>query len=310
MSKHSFPRYQSPLTLLHNLGVLPNGATLDKNDLTLARKALLAEFDLSQKTTIKWEGREVSRDDVLKLFDSFQSDNLIEYHNAIQEDKVLQSFVAQHQLEEESTFIKNPIYETEGFKRFIGPYFGAAFVVNLIQLLQSPDFVKARALFAIPQLWNEESAQEHWQIIQKILNEKLAGLKKAKEDPFSYGIKIDGRGEKAYFHPDLISILNFLPDSFGQFRTNYGTELIDLAIKLINKGKGDTGMYIFSRTKNLQGGLTLKFAISNLESQLEKIEYQVNDKSTFPLGRVLWIGFWALILLFKFLNLANSCSRY
>lgn len=304
MSKYSFPQYQSPLALLSKVGVLTDGKNLDKNDLTLARKALLAEFDLSQKTTIRWEGREVSRDDVLKLFDAFQSDNLIEYHNAIQQDEVLERFVARHQVDPDDSFADNPIYETDGFKRFIGPYFGAAFAVNVIHLLQKPDFVPAKTLFALPRLWDEESAQKHWQIIQKVLDEKLAGLKKAKENPFSYGIKIDGRGEKTYFHPDLISILNFLPDSFEQFRSNYGGELVDLAINFINKGDGNTGMYIFNRAKNLNGGFALRLMVSHMEGQLENIEYQV-AASPFPVRRVVWIIVWVLIILFRIMN----CNR-
>lgn len=305
MSKYSFPRYQSPLALLSKLGVIKEGTSLDKNDLTLARKALLAEFDLSQKTTIRWEGREVSRDDVLKLFDAFQSDNLIEYHNAIQQDEVLKRFVGQHQLDpDDPSFEDNPIYETEGFKRFIGPYFGAAFAVNVIHLLQNPDFVAAKTLFAFPRLWDEESAQKHWQIIQKVLDEKLAGLKKAKENPFSYGIKIDGRGEKAYFHPDLISILNFLPDSFEQFRTDYGSQLVDLAINLINKRNGETGIYIFNRVKNLKGGFALQLRVSHLEGQLDKIEYQTAS-SSFPTGRTVWTIVWLIIVL---LRIMMNCS--
>jgi hypothetical protein len=305
MSKYSFPRYQSPLALLSKLGVIKEGTSLDKNDLTLARKALLAEFDLSQKTTIRWEGREVSRDDVLKLFDAFQSDNLIEYHNAIQQDEVLKRFVGQHQLDpDDPSFEDNPIYETEGFKRFIGPYFGAAFAANVIHLLQNPDFVAAKTLFAFPRLWDEESAQKHWQIIQKVLDEKLAGLKKAKENPFSYGIKIDGRGEKAYFHPDLISILNFLPDSFEQFRTDYGSQLVDLAINLINKRNGETGVYIFNRAKNLKGGFALQLRVSHLEGQLDKIEYQTAS-SSFPTGRTVWTIVWLIIVLFRIMM---NCS--
>lgn len=305
MSKYSFPRYQSPLALLSKLGVIKEGTSLDKNDLTLARKALLAEFDLSQKTTIRWEGREVSRDDVLKLFDAFQSDNLIEYHNAIQQDEVLKRFVGQHQLDpDDPSFADNPIYETEGFKRFIGPYFGAAFATNVIHLLQNPEFVAAKTLFAFPRLWDEESAQKHWQIIQKVLDEKLAGLKKAKENPFGYGIKIDGRGEKAYFHPDLISMLNFLPDSFEQFRTDYGSQLVDLAINLINKRNGETGVYIFNRAKNLKGGFALQLRVSHLESQLDKIEYQTASSSSLN-GRAIWTVVWLILVL---LRVMMNCS--
>lgn len=305
MSKNTFPHYQSPLTLLSKLGINGNGGTLDKNDFILARKALLAEFELSQKTTIKWEGREVSRDDILKLFDAFQSGDLIEYHNAVQQDEVLNRFVAQHKLDLEDSFSDNPLYETDGFKRFIGLYFGAAFAHNVLQLLQKPDFVAARALFALPQLWDYESAQENWEIIQKALEKKLDGLKKAKENPFSHGIQIDGRGETAYFHPDLISLLNFLPESFEQFRTDYGTALIELAIKLINQGKAETGIYVFNRAKVLKGGFKLQLMKSHLEGQLDKLDH-LPDRSSIPTGRIIWIVVSILIFM---LRIMMNCSR-
>ena len=74
--------YQSPFQILNRAG-LHSGKELQKADLLLARKVLLAELDLHNQSTIQWDGREMGRDDILKMFDLFEAEFTIEYHNAI-----------------------------------------------------------------------------------------------------------------------------------------------------------------------------------------------------------------------------------
>jgi len=300
-------RYQSPLSILSKANLNPSGI-LSKADLNLARKVLLAEFDLKQQTTINWEGREISRDDVLKMFDSFDSSNLIEFHNVIQQDPELKKFLEKHQFNPDDEFEEHPLYQNEAFKAFVGPYFGAALSANYVALLNNPDFVKGKALLAMPRLWDSAAEQQCWSEIGAALERKLEELKSAKSNLTSYGISVGGRGEKRFFHPDVVSLLNFLPDSFEEFRSNYGLALIELAAQSYNSGQAETCEYIVNRVKNLNGGYRFKFVLNNFIGELNKLDLQAaRSSSSGSSGRSgTWVIISIVVALLRLMTLCNN----
>lgn len=300
-------RYQSPLSILSKANLNPSGV-LSKADLNLARKILLAEFDLTQQTTINWEGREISRDDVLKMFDSFDSSNLIEFHNAIQQGPELKKFIEKHQFNPDDEFVEHPLYQNEAFKAFIGPYFGAALSANYVALLNNPDFVKGKALLAMPRIWDSASEQQCWSEIGAALEKRLGELKLAKGNLTSYGISVGGRGEKRFFHPDVVSLLNFLPDSFEEFRSNYGIALIELSAESYNKGQAETCGYIVNRAENLNGGYRFKFVLNNFQTELSKLNLQTASSGySGSSGRSgTWIIISIVVALLRLMTLCNN----
>lgn len=286
--------YQSPLQILSRAGI-HTGNELQKADLLLARKVLLAELDLHNKTTIQWDGREIGRDDILKMFDLFEAELTIEYHNAIAQDEALALFLARHQFQENQQFKSNPVYKRAGFKQFVSPYFLAALQKNFFHTLLHPNLAKATALLDLLPYLDESSTQKFWDQLRVALDQKLEQLKAAQFNVHLNAIDINGLGEKKYFHPELIDTLNLLPDSFEGYRSGYGFALLKLAAACMRNSRGETAVYILNQAKFLEGGALFRTQIDGLLKQIKQLGYKPNRRIS---DRTL---IWASIAVFFFL---------
>lgn len=293
LEKQDAPPYLSPLQILTRAGV-HTGHEIQKADLLLARKVLLAELELSNHTTILWSGRELGRDEIIKMFDLFESGTSLEYHNAIAQDKGLMAFLAQHRFEANQSFTTNPLYNSAGFKRFVSPYFLAALQRNIAHTLLHPNLDKAKGLLNLLVYLDEPSVQKFWDQLRTILDQKLDQLKAAQSNVFLNGIDINGAGEKKYFHPELIDTLNLLPQHFEGYRSSYGFALLKLASACMRNSRNETAMYIVDQARFLEGGTLFKAAIGGLLQQIKQLGYRPNRKIS---DRTL---IWATIVLFFF----------
>lgn len=301
LEKQDAPYYLSPLQILTRAGI-HIGYEIQKADLLLARKVLLAELELSDKTTVLWNGRELGRNEILSMFDFFESGSSIEYHNAIAQDKVLMAFLAQHRFDENQSFIANPLYNSVGFKQFVSPYFLAALQKNIAHTLLHPNLGKAQGLLNLLIYLDESSAQKFWDQLRAILDQKLDQLKAAQSNVFLNGIDINGAGEKKYFHPELIDTLNLLPQHFEGYRSSYGFALLKLASACMRNSRGEAAMYIVDQARFLEGGTLFNAAIDGLLQQIKQSGYRPNRKIS---DRTLT---WAMIaLLFFVLIFAYLC---
>lgn len=272
--------YQSPFKILEWAGLQKDGE-LTVEDLKLAGKILLTEFELKRQTTILVSGLELSRNDVIKMFDAFNAPNIIKYHQAIQEDIFLQTFLEQHVVDLDYKIKDNPIYQEEDFKVFVAPYFAEAFKINYIQLLSSLDHVTAKVFFELPKLWDAYNEEKAWSGVRPVLELKLEELKKAKSNLFWYGIKPDGRGERRFFSQILISFLNKLPDSFMEFRNNYLYALLEIALVCYRNSKWRTGGLIIDCANSLNRNYRIKSNLPELEDEINNLVRYVRSGRNF-----------------------------
>lgn len=118
-------QYISPL---HFLELSAAGSTIDKKDLLLAKKKLLAELELNDGKGIVINGKERTKNDIVRFFDDLQQTADLSYHTAIYQDKVLLKFLEYNTLEKKDRFASNPLYADEAFIEWIGPFYADSFV--------------------------------------------------------------------------------------------------------------------------------------------------------------------------------------
>lgn len=124
--------YLSPITLT---GLQPqfSGPELFKYNLPIARQRLLEKLTL--RGTLEIGGRQLSREDIDRIFDEMADDTRLQYHLAIWQDPVLLRFLEEGILEPDKDFAANTLYTTPGFRQFVSPWYAQALGHVRAQLL-------------------------------------------------------------------------------------------------------------------------------------------------------------------------------
>jgi len=156
-------QYISPF---HFVELPPTGA-IDRKDISLARKKMLAELELNDGKGIEINGKEVSKNDIVLFFDELQQSSQLSWHIAIYRDKVLLGFLEQGILEEKDRFAQNLLYTDEDFIVWISPYYANAFVPFFNNCFQLHLDKKAGTLLNNPLLMNSYYRETTWDNIAK-----------------------------------------------------------------------------------------------------------------------------------------------
>lgn len=259
--------YISPLKLLKDYR-LPVELKLDRDTMRLARQALLAEIDLSPRHTVKVGNSEMTRDDVLKMFDNLQAEGAFEYHEIIHRDPALLRFFTEGVLPSEP-LADQPGFRDPGFIQFISDFYPELFSRNFADILVHPEFDKMNSLFQLPSEWisGPSQRQVHRQVAD-LIHKKVANLNNMVAK--SQGKKIfPFRKEDAerYYHHIIIEALNRLPYQFVGLREHYGIQLLDLAYVMWNSGRVDDAHYVVRRIEEIKGTTELKRHIDHFWSQ-------------------------------------------
>ena len=217
--------YISPF---RNLG-LDLTAELDKNTLNLAKNRLLAEFDLSRTGTIQRGSAEMTKSDVIQLFDSLDNADNLAHHRQIANNRGLLAFLEKQQLDNKNAFVDDLAFSSAAFKAFVRPYLVqscTAYMLNSFKngqsanLKQFPnDLLNQLETNDVESIWQAVDAYLKQQRTQADnLTERIKGRDK---------IKIDDA--QAFRSPQFVACLNWLPDRFQDFRTGYVASLFYLA---------------------------------------------------------------------------------
>ncbi len=259
--------YQSPLHFFSQLNLPINNAQLDKEHLALARKMLLAEIDLSDTQTLKKGNVELTKNDILNLFEDLKNSENLTYHTAVFADKVLLKFLEEFKIEDNpqqvsdydryaanavsrTRFANNPVYNESAFVEFIGVYFKDAFQIILQRAIEKQDRNTVKLVMQNPRfmLYNQE-----FDAFSRILLQ----LQGKEEDADGLQYRIENRQNYtqeeviAISNPNFIDCLNFLPDFFENFRDIYAISLINIGVVLYNKKKYALTKSVISNAQQL-----------------------------------------------------------
>jgi len=293
-------QYISPLHFIE----LSSADTIDRKDLLLAKKKMLAELELNDGKGIAINGKEVSKNDIIRFFDDLQQSTDLSWHLAIYHDKVLLRFLEYNILEKKDKFDNNPLYTETAFIDWIGPYYATSFSIFSNDCFTSLMDDELATLLANPLLMNSYHQETAWESIIKNIEANTEHLK------FYEGKKINRNGIN-----DVAPICDFryvrmlerLPaERFASTRDDLAFAIMQVCINAFNHTDKDWARNTIENAHILAVSEELKKQVYNKKYEMETAAAGNGSSEKTPLWTIVRI---ALFVLFVAARLGGSCNR-
>jgi hypothetical protein len=218
-------QYVSPF---RNLGI-DLSQEIEKNALNRAKKMLLAELDLSRNGTILRGGVEMTKNDVIQLFDGFNDAQNLEFHRQIANNRGLLAFLEKQKLDVKNEFVDDLAFMPANFKMFISPYLTHSCVEYLTNCLKNAQSANIHVfpMSLIKQLSANE-LENVWQAVEQFLKQQRAQADNLTER-IKHRDKVKIGDTMPFRSPQFVACLNWLPARFHELRTGYVASLFYLA---------------------------------------------------------------------------------
>jgi hypothetical protein len=302
-------RYISPF---QELGIELDG-TIEKSDLNLAKKRLLAELELSSKPTILRGSMEMSKDDIIKQFDKLNSIKNWDFHRLVLADTALLNFVQKKEWNAKNQLLKEPKYDTEAFVEFISPYFSESYKLLIIKNLTNSNVLNLNAVLNItPRLMTEEDRDNVWFSVESFLNGWKDTLDEIAEN-VDNGKEFSDKEILSYHSKSFMQCLNALPEAFIWFRDSYATSLFNLSANSWNKKKHYRAMDLVKNAQFLDISADTRAMLNERVEWFDAEMREVNAPDTsfgWAEGRVILFFILIFIRLVMSFNSSSSSATY
>ncbi|MDB0037818.1 hypothetical protein N9F08_00485 [bacterium] len=138
----TYPTYQSPIRSFQELGITTDN--IDPKQLKLERKRLLLEIQISDTQSCFIREKELSKNDVIKLFDELEGATHLNYHQLIFNHSVLlnllENYTVSGDIEDQHKIRFETEEEWSQFIAFISPYVANAIDKSLTKTIRHSDF--------------------------------------------------------------------------------------------------------------------------------------------------------------------------
>lgn len=294
-----FMQYISPLSMLGTL----NDGEADKKSISLAKKKMLAELELNEGGTLTLDGNELTKNDIINLFDALQQNNELSYHVVVAKDPVLQKFLSQNNLQPSEYFNKSALYSDAAFIEWLSPYYFTAFTSLGNTAISGLDCATWETLFANPLLMNGYYTELAWDFFEKELTVDLNRLENVEKgtEPF------DETLVSVLCDLNYVKIMRKLPaDRFGSFWDHYAFAMMNASVYVFNKGHRGTASIYMDNARLLAFSTELKDGISKKQAEMDFIV------SNAPKSGTKNNNYWSIrvivFILFMILKIA-TCSH-
>lgn len=259
-------KYLNPFAFLEKMNGGPVAAD-DAAAVSLLRKKMMAELELSEEKVLRIGAQWLSKNDLLHFFDEVQSPHRLYFYQQVNNDTVLSGFLETGK--PAGLFNDNPVYSNPSFLAFIAPFYEPLFtaaVVNSIRQQQAPVL---QQLYANPLLMDGEHQHRSYDKIFHALQETYKILEDAEA---RRRLNPNSRWREALPYAGLqqVRILNALPDAFREFRNNYGILMINFALILDGTGENKKALEILRAVKTLKCGAYVREETERYFQRLEE----------------------------------------
>lgn len=240
-------KYVNPVSFLETV----HGGPVDTENtaaLSLLRKKMLAELELSDDKQLKINQWTFDKHQLLQFFDKLTAGNELRYHAQIAADPVLLHFLETGEIT--GRFADSPLYNENGFLKFISPYYEPLFANAVLDSLKHQRLQNTIDLFANPLLLDGEHTTtcygrifRYVRVLEERLKIIIAKLRAGEVIPL--------RELWPFANITLVKQLNQLPYAFYEWRSDYGISLINLGLA-IYRNDFTNGMAIVGLTGKLQ----------------------------------------------------------
>ncbi|MEM7101743.1 MAG: hypothetical protein AAF502_01355 [Bacteroidota bacterium] len=225
-------QYRSPFKIID---LKPENGEIDKRQLKLSKKRLLAEFEVQETITISINGKEYDKNGILKIFDELESSAHLDHHIRIYNNKFLLSFLENGDLFSYELLENKDFEGDSGYVNFTGLYFSNRFSEILARSIKHGNDAAIGSLFENDLPVNPKFYGDCYSAAYRIISGKIREIETLADD--SRKKYVPESFVKKYIDLKFINSLNLLPEYFSGLRDRYATGLRDLAISLYNTHK-------------------------------------------------------------------------
>jgi hypothetical protein len=264
-------KYRNPLAFLEKM----NGVAIDSADtaaVSLLRKKMLAEVELTEDKVLQINGEWCSKNDLLVFFDSLQRTTELQYHQEIKADPVLSAFLATGEMA--GLFADKALYKDKSFLSFIAPFYEPLFTTAVLNSLQQQQFMALQYLFGNPVLLDGDRMKRSYDKVFRLLKEQGAKVEKARAS-LAADHRNNWRQVAAYVGHAQVQSLNTLPDAFHFQRSDYGIAMINFALVMNSNGYKEDALEILAGVQQLK---SISYVQENVEKYIQYVKGVSQDK--------------------------------
>lgn len=280
--------------------------TIDRKDLLLAKKKMLAELELNDGKGVEINGREVSKNDIIRFFDDLQQSSDLSYHLAVYHDKVLLRFLEYNILEKKDKFAANPLYAEEAFISWLSPYYAHSFTAFADECFHSLLDDEWTTLLSNPLLMNSYYQETAWENLEKGIHADTERLKIYSDKKITQA-ELNGIAPICDFRH--IMMLERLPaERFASARDELAFAIMQVCISAFNHANRGWARNTIENAHILAVSEELKKQVYDKKYEMDTIASGNNGGSSekTPLWTIVRI---ALFVLFIAARLGGSCNR-
>jgi hypothetical protein len=237
-------QYISPFSLLEPLGV----QELNSGNISLAKKMLLAELELTGSNTISINSQELTKNDIILLIDGLQPKGSVNYHKVVAADVALRNFLEKGVLEKGTRFKREVFFCDPEFIEWLSPYYFTSFSKLSAECISAKLDEKWYSLLSNPLLMNAIWAEKAWGIIDQLVQKDLRILQN-----FTPKKKLKAKYRlEPLVGIRYVAMLQLLPDeTFLTFKDEYAYLMMQYSIHIYNTKDKQAAFPIISRALSL-----------------------------------------------------------
>jgi hypothetical protein len=221
-------QYKSPIPLLQYAGV-------DTKDISVAglnkiQKGLLIELDLSEEKTLCINGDDLTKDDILSIFDDLKDDKVMQYHQWIYDSPYLLKLIQYDEVSADDGFFDLSLsyhYNFSDFKTFVSPYLSQPLAKAINRAFLKRRFKEAQELMVVHYLISDPYFDVAFGKLRSSLKALADEIHQTEQN-----IRTFKRSRFTFITPPFIDFLNALPEQLTADRDAVVTGLINLSVKL------------------------------------------------------------------------------
>lgn len=284
-------QYISPISFL------PAGATgnLTARDLKLARQKLMAEFELSGSASVMIGGKEMTRNDVIQMFDELEQADDLGYHTVVASDPVLLKFLEQGALSAGDKFAILNEQITPAFVEWISPCFAWAFSKAVLQMFRDVRPEEFETLVVQPTLMTPNDELDAWHKLDLYLDNKVHEFIELNNKKY-----FPPHQQKQFTEYNMVWLVCNLPvDHFQKFINEYAFQMMRLAITVFNKGQRNHAFDLLTWAQSLKVSADIRSKLVAKEKEMNGLISKSKNSETWHVIRII------LFILFVVTRLAR-----
>jgi hypothetical protein len=289
-------RYYSPLSVLPvTAGTQPTAA-----ELMLAKRKMLAEFELLNTSVITVNGRDFTRQDVLQLFEEWERAADLPFHMLVAGDPVLKRLLEYHEIDEGQRFTLTDANFRPGFTEWISPYFADAFADVVSSAFKTFNEQQFLTMMNNPLLMESHDEWQAWNGVEQQLESYIAlvDANNAGKDVAGIDNLVAGA---------VLEMMSVLPrERFEATCSKYAFVLLNHAVLEFNKGNREWSQSLLAYLPNLPISDGMIDSISQKQREMAGIVKNLNKRENKNTWQVVRIVLFVLYLLFRL----GSCAQH